>query len=126
MFGWRKRREDELEREIRAHLDFEAAEAGASAAQRLLGNTGLIKELVREAWGWTSVERLWHDVRYAFRAMRRSPGFTLTAVLSLALGIGANTAIFSLLDAVLLRDLPVRAPAELVLPTEWMGSRQSA
>ncbi len=65
-------------------------------------------------WGWNSLETLWRDARYALRGMRRSPGFTAVAVLSLALGIGANTAIFSLIDALMLRMLPVRDPGRLV------------
>src|SRR5439155_988353 len=70
---------------------------------------------VRAAWGWTWLERLGQDLRYALRTMRHSPGFTATAVLSLALGIGANTAIFSLMDALMLRWLPVRDPQDLIL-----------
>lgn len=65
-------------------------------------------------WGWNLVERLWHDVRYAVRMMRRGPGFTTIAVLSLALGIGANTAVFSLINTLMLRLLPVREPGQLV------------
>src|ERR1700730_15533292 len=64
--------------------------------------------------GGTSVERLWQNLRYALRVLGRNPGFTAVAVLSLALGIGANTAIFTLINALLLRDLPVRQPERLV------------
>ncbi|MGC2661437.1 MAG: ABC transporter permease, partial [Bryobacteraceae bacterium] len=107
---------------MRSDLELEAAEQrerGLSpevaryAAQRAFGNTTLIKEETREMWGFTSVERLGQDIRYAVRQLRLSPMFTLVAVVSLALGIGANTAIFQLLDAVRLRSLPVPHPQQL-------------
>src|SRR5260370_41206787 len=108
------RRDDDLDDEIRQHLRMAAEDRGEEAARREFGNIALIKEVTREMWGWTSLERFAQDLRYAFRCMRRSPAFTLTAVLSLALGIGANTAILTLIDALLLRSLPVHEPQRLV------------
>ena len=67
------------------------------------------------AWGWGWLESFLQDVRYGVRSMLRSPALTFVALLSLALGIGANTAIFSFLDAVMLRSLPVKDPAQLVI-----------
>src|SRR5260370_27229344 len=121
--SWLRKREQDLDSELRSDLELEAEEQQESglsagqaryAAQRALGNTAFVKEEVREMWGWTSLERLFQDLRYGWRAMLRSPGFTTVAVLSLALGIGANTAIFTALDAVLWRPLPIREPQQLV------------
>lgn len=118
----RRQREQDLERELRSHLDLEAAEHAESgvsseearhAAMRALGNAILMKEEVRAVWGWISIERMLQDLRYALRILRKTPAFTAVAVLSLALGIGANTSVFSLLDAVLLKSVPVRDPEQL-------------
>ena len=120
----RKERERDLERELRSHLELEteeragsglSAEEARSAAQRAFGNTAMVKEEVREMWGWSSMERFWQDLNYAARTMRRNPGFAITAVLSLALGVGANAAIFALIDAALMKPLAgVREPDKLV------------
>jgi predicted permease len=124
LMGWyRKSREQDLERELRSHLELEAEEQrgsgrspddAPSAARRAFGNTTLVKEDMRAMWTWTPIDRLAQDLRYAIRTMRKNLGFSAAAILSLALGIGANTAIFSLIDALLLRSLPVRNAAELV------------
>src|SRR5438045_1612416 len=119
-----KRRNRELDEEMQAHLAMairdriergEEPRDAARAARREFGNRALIAETTREVWGWNWLERLSQDARYAVRGMRRSPAFTAVAVLSIALGIGANTAIFSLIDALMLRWLPVSDPQELLL-----------
>ena len=114
----RRRREADLAEELAFHLEEEAEERGGDAARRQLGNVGLIKEDTRVTWGWTWVEQLLQDVHYASRTMRNNPAFTGLAVLSLALGIGANTAIYSVMDAVMMRWLPVRDPESLAL-LQW-------
>jgi predicted permease len=120
---FRKSPEQDLERELHSHLELEAEEQrgsglspddAPSAAQRAFGNTTLVMEDMRAMWTWTPIDRLAQDLRYALRTMRKNLGFSAAAILSLALGIGANTAIFSLIDTLLLRSLPVRNPAELV------------
>ena len=119
----RARDERDLQAEIDFHLEQETRlrhERGVTpdqallAARRDFGNITLVKEATRAMWGWTSVDRAAQDVRYACRTLLQTPAFTGVAVVSLALGIGANTAVFQLLDAVRLRHLPVESPAELV------------
>lgn len=122
--GFLKRRRDrDLEEEIRSHLEMavrdrlergESQKDADNSARREFGNTTLIKEITREMWGWATLERLLQDLRYTGRILRNSPGFTIVAILSIALGIGVNTAIFSLIDAVLLKPLAVRNPEQLV------------
>ena len=81
---------------------------------REFGNAPLIEEVTRETWGWMWLERLGWDFRYAFRQMRRSPGFAVTVIGTLALGIGAATAMFTVVDHVLLRPLPYRDANRLI------------
>jgi predicted permease len=131
---WRRQsREQDLDRELRCHLDLEAAEqrdAGLDpeqardAARRALGNVTYLKEDVRSMWGWTRWDILLQDLRYAMRTLRRSPGFAATAILTLTLGIGAGTAIFTVFDTAILKPLAFPDSARLVVAWErvrWLS-----
>src|ERR1700704_5608041 len=127
--GRRRRKEAEIHEELLFHLEEEAAEREQEgiapeqakwAAHRELGNVTLLQEHVRAVWIWTFLEQLAQDVRYALRMIWANKTFSALAILSLALGIGANTAIYSFLDSILLRSLPVSDPASLVI-VQWHG-----
>jgi predicted permease len=127
---WKKRKHGDFQQEIRSHLELEADDLDEEGAQpgdakyrarREFGNVVAAEERFYESRRWMWLEQMAQDLRYGLRMMRHSPAFTFIAVLSLALGIGANTAVFSLVDALMVKSLPVRAPAELRVLT-WVRS----
>ena len=116
LFGpGRGRRDAELDEEVRTHLQMAAADlvgkgdapAAAAAARREFGNVAQVKEITREMWGGIWFERLLQDVRFGVRMLRRSPGFAFLAILCLTLGIGANAAVYSWIEGILLRPYPL-------------------
>ncbi len=128
----REQKEAELQEELQFHLDEETDERIADglpvhearhAARRDFGNLSIVREDMRAAWTWTLLEQLAQDLRYGVRMLTANKTFSAMAILSLALGIGANTAIFSFMDAMLMRSLPVPDPASLVT-LAWHTNRQ--
>ena len=120
----RRRLYNDLSDEIREHLEekIEDLVAGgmsrkeaAHAARREFGNLTLMEQDSREVWRWPSIESFIADIRYGFRILRKNPGFTAVAILTLALGIGANAAIFGLVDTAFWRGLPFREQERLVI-----------
>ncbi len=123
--SWWKRRSEQLDAEIQKHIDFETQEnidAGMApgearyAALRKFGSVVLAREESREIWGWLWLERLWQDLRYGLRGFAKGPGFTAVALLSLMLGIGASTALFSVIYGVLIAPYPYMKPNEIWAP----------
>jgi macrolide transport system ATP-binding/permease protein len=131
---WRWRQRDcDLDDEIAYDLAADAEERVRSgipraeaelASCRDFGNVSLLKEDIREIWSWTSLQRFSQDVRYGWRTLCSNLLFTSMALVSLALGIGANTAVYSIMDAIMLRALPVKNPGELVI-LNWRTKKQS-
>ena len=116
------RRKSDLTEEIESHLNMAIAdrvargqspEEARKSAIHEFGNVPMVADATHDQWGWLRMELLIQDLRYALRQLRKEPGFTLTVVITLALGIGANTAIFTLVQGILLRSLPVNDPSRL-------------
>src|ERR1700704_2115999 len=123
----RKSEKDRLNAEMQFHLEQQIAEnigggmapeEARAAALRLFGNPTLLQEEARSTWSWNWLESFWRDARYGLRTLTRAPGFSLTAILVMALGIGATTSLFTIVRSVLLKPLPFTEPDKLVMVYE--------
>jgi putative ABC transport system permease protein len=128
----RRPHEEDLDEEVQSHLRMaaqermergESAENARASALRQFGNVALVKETTRDVWGWGRLETLLQDLRYGLRQLRCTPGFTAAAILTLALGMGATSAIFTVTNSVVLRPLPYPHPERLFLIQSWLPGR---
>ena len=126
--------DEQLDEEVRAHIELAVEEnvgrgmspvEARTAALRAFGGVTQVKEQYRTRRGVPLLEQVWRDVRFGVRQLRRSPGFTVTAILTLALGIGAVTSVFSVVDTVLLKPFAFRDPGKLVVMRETQEGTES-
>jgi predicted permease len=129
---WRRRdRNEELDEEIQSHLRMaaedrvergETRQQARDSARRELGNVGSVKEITREIWGWRWIDDAAQDLRYGMRVLKKNLGFTTIAVLTMALGIGVNTSLFTAFHAVAMKMIPVENPQNVVRVMKWFSS----